>query len=405
MTDPSYLFAMIALASHVLLVLVAVLAIPCAVFFVEIAAAVMMPKRRPTAGIGDRRGRVAALIPAHNEAEGLLPTLTDLKNQLREGDRLIVVADNCSDGTASIAAAAGAEVAIRQDLSKIGKGYALDWGLSFLESDPPAIVIMVDADCRLAPGTIDHLAALSETSQRPAQALYLMDAPDRSALNQQVATFAWRVRNGVRPLGLQALGLPCQLMGTGMAFPWKLIRSAELSSGAIVEDLKLGLDLASSGHAPLFCPAAVVSSTFPQTVAGSKAQRQRWEHGHIGLIVTRALPLFVQSIKRRNLSLLALALDLLVPPLSLLILVLLSVTAAASLLAVFGGSVTPLVISVCCLGLAGLATILAWFNCARDILPPRAVGLIPLYMFAKLWLYLAALSGRKVSGWVRADRS
>jgi hypothetical protein len=90
--------------------------------------------------------------------------------------------------------------------------------------------------------------------RRPVQSLYLMTAPCESAINHQVAEFAWRLKNQVRPLGLRALGLPCQLMGTGMAFPWDIIRSAELASGFIVEDLKLGLDLADAGHPPVFCP-------------------------------------------------------------------------------------------------------------------------------------------------------
>ena len=52
------------------------------------------------------------------------------------------------------------------------------------------------------------------------QILDLMTAPEDSPINYRVAEFAWRVNNWVRPLGLAALGLPCQLMGTGMAFPW-----------------------------------------------------------------------------------------------------------------------------------------------------------------------------------------
>src|ERR1700730_10743070 len=405
MTDPCYLVTMITFASQALWVVVAILAVPSTVFFVEIGAAVMLPKRRATASIGGQRGRVAALIPAHNEAKGLLPTLTDLKKQLREGDRLVVVADNCSDDTASIAASAGAEVAILHDLSKIGKGYALGWGITSLASAPPDIVIVIDADCRITPGSIDRLATLSAHTQRPAQSLYLMDAPDQSAINHQVAEFAWRVKNWVRPLGLDALGLPCQLMGTGMALPWGLIRSVDLSSAALVEDLKLGLDLAGVGHAPIFCPSAVVSSTFPTSVEGSEAQRQRWEHGHLGLILTRSLPLLALSLKQRSLPLLSLVLDLLVPPLSLLIVIMMCVTTAGALLAWSGFSSVSFLISLTCLAAVVFATILAWFKHARDILPPKALGLIPVYMLTKLRLYVSALLGRKVSQWVRADRS
>ena len=105
------------------------------------------------------------------------------------------------------------------------------WGLRHLGMDPPDIVIIVDADCRLADSAIDRLAAACAVTHRPVQALDLMTAPDESPINFRVAEFAWRLKNWVRPLGLRALGLPCQLMGTGMAFPWDLIRSADLASG------------------------------------------------------------------------------------------------------------------------------------------------------------------------------
>src|SRR5262249_18472589 len=153
--------------------------------------------------------------------------------------RVLVVADNCTDDTAVVAAAAGAEVTVRHDLMRVGKGYALDWGLRHLSVDPPDVVIMVDADCRLGAGAIERLMASVLATGRPVQALYLMTVPERSAVNHRVAEFAWRAKNWIRPLGLHRLGLPCQLMGTGMAFPWAVIRTAELASGRIVEDLRL----------------------------------------------------------------------------------------------------------------------------------------------------------------------
>ena len=393
---------MLGFLSFILTVCAALLVISSVVFCAEIVASLFAS---PDVVIAGERKRVAVLVPAHNESKGLLPTIKDVKQQLKPGDRLVVVADNCSDDTAQVAAGAGAEVTKRNDPTRVGKGYALDWGLRFFDRNPPDIVIIVDADCRLSPGSIDQLAMRAAQSNRPIQALYLMAPTETAAVNLRVATFAWRVKNWARQLGLKALDLPCQLMGTGMAFPWQLIRSAELSSGAIVEDLQLGLDLAAEGHAPMFCASAVVSSTFPQTAAGAKAQRQRWEHGHIGLILTRALPLIFRGLTTARGAAVALALDLFVPPLSLLIALLTVIAFASWLLMLANGSRLALLISVNGLGLVGLATVLAWLKYARDILPLRAIGLIPLYVLAKLRLYSGTLLGRKVSRWVRADRA
>ena len=162
----------------------------------------------------------------------MLDTLDDVKKQLQRGDRLLVVADNCTDDTTAVARAAGVEVTERHDLARIGKGYALEWGIRQLRTDPPETVIIIDADCRLLNDTLNRLASLSAATKQPVQSLYLMSAPDASSIDYKVAMFAFRVKNWVRPLGLRALHLPCQLMGTGMAFPWAVISTADLATGA-----------------------------------------------------------------------------------------------------------------------------------------------------------------------------
>ncbi len=146
--------------SFLIAALSALLAVPTAVFIIQVIAAVFLPQPDQPASPGTLvRQRVAMLVPAHNESSGILPTLADLKAQMRIGDRLLVVADNCTDDTATVAAAAGAEVVERNEPEKTGKGYALAWGLRHLAADPPEAVIVIDADCRVADGMIDRLTA------------------------------------------------------------------------------------------------------------------------------------------------------------------------------------------------------------------------------------------------------
>jgi len=119
-------------------------------FYVEVLLAV----KSNDAHAGDpgaAAGTAAVLVPAHNESQNLVPTLLDIRAQLGEGDRLVVVADNCTDDTAEVARACQAEVIVRNCPEKRGKSYALDWGVRNLGEVRPDTVIIVDADCRLGP--------------------------------------------------------------------------------------------------------------------------------------------------------------------------------------------------------------------------------------------------------------
>jgi hypothetical protein len=76
--------------------------------------------------LGDARqcGKLAVVVPAHDEAGGIERCVSSLLTcaQPPNGARVIVVADNCSDDTASRARAAGAEVLVRIDTERRGKG-------------------------------------------------------------------------------------------------------------------------------------------------------------------------------------------------------------------------------------------------------------------------------------------
>jgi cellulose synthase/poly-beta-1,6-N-acetylglucosamine synthase-like glycosyltransferase len=121
---------MATLISFVLVSAAGLLCIPVLTLFVEVVAALRTyQEKRVGAAV---RKRVAVIVPAHNESSGLVPTIEDLRPQLGEKDRLIVVADNCSDDTGVVAARAGAEVIVRSDLQRVGKGYALGWGISHI---------------------------------------------------------------------------------------------------------------------------------------------------------------------------------------------------------------------------------------------------------------------------------
>ena len=398
LTNPS----VILLINLVLFVVALGLLVPIAVLFIECSTA-LLPRRVQASDREQPRPRVAVLVPAHNEALGIGATLEKLLPQLTASDRLLVIADNCTDETAAIARNVGATVIERQDLDRRGKGYALDYGLQSLEADPPEVVVLVDADCIIYPGAIDQIARLSAAKSRPVQAVYLMEQPANPTPKDAISALAFLVKNLVRPRGLAQLGLPCLLTGTGMAFPWFVIRKAPLASGNIVEDMQLGLDLAIAGYSPLFCPDAKVIGCLPQQQQAATSQRTRWEHGHLQTLLTQVPRLLTTSIRQRRFDLFAIALELFVPPLSLLVVLWGTATAGSFLAATFGASWMPASV----LAIEGLLIIIsivsAWAKFGRADISGLTLLAIPFYILWKIPLYFAFLI-RPQSKWVRTER-
>jgi cellulose synthase/poly-beta-1,6-N-acetylglucosamine synthase-like glycosyltransferase len=385
-----------ALLAAALLVLV-----PVCVLAAQVFAALLPARERPREPV--ERPRVAVLVPAHDEASGIARTVRGLRAGLRQGDRLLVVADNCRDDTALLAREAGAEVAERRDERMRGKGHALDHGVRALEHDPPEVLVIVDADCEVEPGAIDRIARRCVATGRPIQADYRMQARPGAGRAERMAAFAWRVRNHVRPLGGLRLGMPCQLMGTGMALPWERARAASLATGHITEDTLLGLRLARAGAPPLYCADAVVSSVFPESAEGAASQRRRWEHGNLALALAEAPRLLAHGVARLDATLVGMALDLLVPPVALLALVLGVLLTAGAALAHASGASAPLGVAAGAAAMLAVTVVAAWVAFGRRLVSLAELAGAPLYALRKLPIYLGFFTRRQVE-WVRTRR-
>ncbi|WP_439626245.1 glycosyltransferase family 2 protein [Gemmata sp.] len=377
------------------------LAVPLLVLAVECAVASLF-RVRPAPKAGTARVPCVVLIPAHDEEAGLGRTLDALAPELGPGDRVLVVADNCTDRTARVARDRGVEVVERFDATRRGKGYALAFGVDAVRDRPPAVVVVLDADCVIGPGGLVRLVELAHETQRPVQAAYRMNPPAGAKPERGIAAFAFVVKNVVRPLGLKRLGQPCLLTGTGMAFPWPVIRAAKLGHGHIVEDMQLAVDLVVAGHGPLFAPDAAVSAEFPTADAAAGSQRRRWEHGHLR-VIRAGVPRLLASALTGRVSSLALALELGVPPLSALVLVAGVVLVALAGYAAFGGSPWPAgVLSAAC-AIAALGLTAAWLRFGRSVLPVRTLLRVPLYAVRKVPLYLGFIT-KPQAEWVRTER-
>jgi len=387
---------------EVLLVAISLLLLmPTLVIFVQVISACLLKTNENR--ISQRDISIAVLIPAHNESSGIIATLNSIKPQLKAIDRLLVVADNCNDDTAAVALTVGAEVIERNDLGQLGKGFALDFGIKHLRKNPSEVVIIVDADCIVEANSISRIADYALHHGRPVQALYLMHAKSDD-LKSKVAEFAWCVKNLVRPLGYAKLGLPCLLMGTGMAFPWHTISNADLANSNIVEDMKLGIDLSIAGYPPIFFTNTKVTSDFPLASEVQYGQRTRWEHGHLAMILSEVPKLFAQGIIKGNKNLLAIAFDLSVPPLALLVMLLFGYAAVTGItLIIYDIGLLAFQITLTGVSLLSIAILTAWLGWGRSIMTFTALLLIPVYVVSKVPSYIKFLFKRQ-KVWNKTER-
>lgn len=343
---------------------------------------------------------IAVLIPAHDEAAGIARTIAAAAAQLRPQDRLIVIADNCTDATAVIAARSGAEVVVRDDPDRVGKGYALAAGRDFLRADPRAAVIMLDADCIPGDGAFHTLAQSACRRYAAVQGRYLLDVGDDASPIVRVSSFAFLIKNRIRQRGLQRLAGVALLQGTGMAMPWTMFDAAPLASASLVEDLELGLHLVKTGQRLRFEDAASFIS--PASAQGAtRAQRTRWEHGTLATVARHMPSLLREGLSRPRL--LPFIASLMVPPLSLLVALLLPVTAGLALLALAGGTSAPLALVLACAAAFALAIALVWLLHARAMLPFGMLLGLPLYVIWKQAIYCRLLT-RRERRWVRTSR-
>ncbi len=244
----------------------------------------------PMAGLWTRQlsgdvppaARFAVVIPAHNEAlvvDKLIESCHAM-NYPAELFDVYVVADNCTDTTATVAEAAGALVIQRENQDERGKGFALDYAFRHIAAGPrhyDAYVIF-DADNLVHP---DFLRIMNAHVQRGDQIIQgRMDA--KNPMDSWVAgTFAMSVwvSNRFWFLAKHNLGLSSVLGGTGMCVSTALVRDIGWGAHCFTEDLEFTMKALQHGVKTVWAHNAICYDEKVQTFSASWRQRKRWVQG------------------------------------------------------------------------------------------------------------------------------
>jgi cellulose synthase/poly-beta-1,6-N-acetylglucosamine synthase-like glycosyltransferase len=344
------------------------------------------------------------IVPAHDEAAILAARLSDLKEAVAGKYRILLVADNCTDATAEIGRQCGVEVIERADSERRGKGYALDFARRHLQADPPDVVVIVDADCTIDGPSIERLVERCAALASPCQATNLQSPALTASPAVQLSTFAFFIKNVIRQRALQRLAGRAHLLGTGMAFPWPIFDRAALATGNIVEDLKLGQELAESGHPAAFVEEATVWSN-AETLGNTLSQRSRWEGGFLQNALKSGPAIFGRSLVSGDTRGLWAAFNVMIPPFALLIQLDLALLFLAGVLAAATSArAWPMLLLGGSLILAGIAVALAWATGGSRFVSMGGLARVPLYLLWKAPMYLGFVRRGAPKEWTRTGR-
>ena len=278
--------------------------------------------RRAAPAYGAPKTRFDVVIPAHDEEEGIAATVTSLLgvDYPAEMRRVIVVADNCSDATAARAEAAGARVLVRVDANLRGKGYALAYAFErSLEDGFAGAIVVVDADTTVTPNLLRAFDARFSVGASAVQAEYGVRNPFAS-WRTRLMVIALALFHVLRSLGRERLRVSAGLRGNGMGFGVPLLREVPHDAFSVVEDLEYGIRLGLAGHRVHYVQEARVLGEMVSSESASRSQRTRWEAGRFAIARTHAPTLLKEAFRRRDPVLADLAMDVLVPPLTWLVL-------------------------------------------------------------------------------------
>lgn len=135
----------------------------------------------------------------------------------------------------------------------------------------------------------------------------------------------------VRSRARERMRLSCGIRGNGWCVTHALLGKVPYQSFSLTEDVEFGVDLGLAGYRVAYCDESHVNGEMVTTEHASRSQRQRWEGGRIGLIREKVPALLRAALTRRSSVCVDLALDLLVLPLSYVVLNVVAIVAIAAL--------------------------------------------------------------------------
>ncbi len=277
-------------------------------------------KRRVGRGvIITQQKKILVLIPAHNE-ELLIGRLLDSLEGMdypKEKYDVLVIVDNCTDRTDEIVRDKDAQLLVRNDKNKLGKGQALKWAISQKVYHRYDAVLVIDADNIVDSGLLRAVNIHLNNDEVAIQCNNGVANPNDTWFTR-VMNIARVINNELFYQGRYVLGLSNIFTGNGMCLASDLLTRISWESEGISEDKEQSVRLISQEIFIAFAIEAKLYAQESKFLGQAFSQRLRWAGGKFKHSRKYGLRLFLHGIKEGNFKLSEAILPLILPNHSLL---------------------------------------------------------------------------------------
>jgi 1,2-diacylglycerol 3-beta-glucosyltransferase len=357
------------------------------------------PQRDPTT-------RFVVIVPAHDEQLLIAQTVdsimqSDYPTELRS---LMVIADNCTDGTAEIARAHGARCFERAHATLRGKPYALDWMIQQLDLSQYDALVIIDADTRIAPDFLRAMERHLRRGERALQGYFGVLNPDQTWLTR-LSLLPGTLKFRLHFPGKEVLKLSCPLAGNGMCFDIDIIRRFGWKAYSLTENWEYWVMLTLAGIRVASAPDAKIYSQVAGSLASGGSQRMRWMKGRLQTLKSYGGKLAARGLREPSLVKLDALLEVARPSHAMLFVwsvVYLGVTAA---LCRYNADYFGFLVAAA--AIVGFQLVYFLVGFAIDRPPLRswvALAMVPWYLAWKILVSMKGLASLRDRAWVRTKR-
>ncbi|RJQ28338.1 MAG: glycosyltransferase [Peptococcaceae bacterium] len=249
------------------------------------------------------QSRFAIVIAAHNEEKVIGALIRNLMSldYPKELYRIFVVADNCTDSTAQIAASLGANVIARFNPIERGKGYALEYAFNkiFSKGDKFDAVVVFDADNLVSTNFLSIMNNRLLKGESIIQGYLDTKNADDTWITKSIY-IGYLLTNRFWQLSKYNLGLTCALGGTGMCLSVDVLKKYGWGMTSLTEDLEFQTKALLNNLRVTWAHEAKVYDEKPLDLMQSWRQRKRWMQGHCNVAGRYLWTLLREGVRNRS---------------------------------------------------------------------------------------------------------